>query len=269
MLDGHLSRVKVFVAEIMNILDKRLDFAQGFALPDLYSALPFSPNLISRKRFSQNRHERAVAREKNTIQVVGLIHMGGCNVQPNQRLARTRNARHEADCFMGFLLCLRNDGRNAICGFAKVDGGCVIARDLFNRMPAIERQRSLDNCRSWAVSPDFPLFRIDILPFCPFQNLPNGIAEQVHIGLDWKEEVRVFWGGSDAQGGSFCFGRNQNWGYKTVVTWLVEVLQVQGVIPDLINGVRRKFFFTDFKLEHKDSRPNQQDNIDALTQSRD
>ena len=52
-------------------------------------------------------------------------------------------------------------------------------------------------------------------------------------------------------------GGNQNWRYVTVVARLVEVLQVQGVVPDLINGMCGEFLFTNFKLKDENDRTNQ------------
>jgi hypothetical protein len=79
------------------------------------------------------------------------------SVKADQSLARSGNPGHEADGLLRAGLRRRDDGRNGVCGLAKIGGARVAARDLGDRMPTIERQRRFDDGRSWLVATLLPL----------------------------------------------------------------------------------------------------------------
>ncbi len=49
----------------------------------------------------------------------------------------------------------------------------------------------------------------------------------------------------------------------------VEILQVECVVPNLVNRGAVKAFFSDFEFDHKDNRPNNKDSIDPAPHPRD
>jgi hypothetical protein len=53
-----------------------------------------------------------------------------------------------------------------------------------------------------------------------------------------------------------------------IVTGLVEVLQIQCIVPNLVDGVRREEFFVDFELHYKDYSVDYYNDIDSLAQTR-
>ena len=63
--------------------------------------------------------------------------------------------------------------------------------------------------------------------------------------------------------------RHKNRNYRYFMTRRVEVLQIEPVVPDLINGASIKSFRTNLELQHKDDWPNKQYRIDPCAHSRD
>ena len=80
----------------MHVLDESLHALADFLLPH-FLTLSFSANdLISREGFSEHGDKGAVPRKKNGV--CRLVHLAATrrNVQPDQRLPRSRHARDEA-----------------------------------------------------------------------------------------------------------------------------------------------------------------------------
>ena len=69
------------------------------------------------------------------------------------------------------------------------------------------------------------------------QYLLNHLAEQRHITLNREKKLVVFWGCGNKWAGAVGFGGNEDRGYEAFMTRRVEVFKVQGIVPDLINGI--------------------------------
>jgi hypothetical protein len=53
------------------------------------------------------------------------------------------------------------------------------------------------------------------------------------------------------------------------MAWLVKVLQVQRVVPDLVAGLRTHAALAYFELDHDDDRRKEQHGIDSTAHARD
>ena len=65
-----------------------------------------------------------------------------------------------------------------------------------------------------------------------------------------------------------CFSRHENGHNRSVVARLVKILEVQPVIPDLIDRRTIKRFLADLKFDCEDHRPNHENGIDASAHPR-
>ena len=55
---------------------------------------------------------------------------------------------------------------------------------------------------------------------------------------------------------------NQHWGDVRIVAAFVEVVEIEGVVDDLIEILGVKSLFTDLELEDEDDRPDDDDRVD-------
>ena len=69
--------------------------------------------------------------------------------------------------------------------------------------------------------------------------------------------------------GNQSLRRHENGNDPRIVASLVKVLEVQRVVPNLINGRTRKACVTDLEFDSEDNRPNQKDYIDPAADPRD
>ena len=102
-------------------------------------------------------------------------------------------------------------------------------------------------------------------PISSIQHVVYYTAERCHVGFDWEEQLIVLWCKCDNRLGMLCCSGNENRGYMLFVTGFMKVLQIQGVVPDLINSTCAVFAFTDFKLKNKDDCVNEKNNVNTPT----
>ncbi len=133
-------------------------------------------------------------------------------------------------------------------------------------MAIVQGRGGIDDGGGWAIAASFPLRGIDGRPFGEAQYLGDNGGQAFNIAQDWQEEFVVLWRRGDELDGSPGSSGDQNWCDKSIVAGFVEVLQVQGVVPDLVGSVGREFIFTDLEFENKDDRADEDDDIDAFPQ---
>src|SRR4051812_2152139 len=86
---------------VVHVLYERLDFAHSRTFSYLVPALSFSSDSVPRQSLTQDRDERPVARQKDTVQLATFVDMLGRDIEPNESLTGTRNARNKADGLSG------------------------------------------------------------------------------------------------------------------------------------------------------------------------
>src|SRR5262249_18536387 len=134
-------------------------------------------------------------------------------------------------------------------------------------MLRIQRTRSFDNSGRWMIGRSRPSVRIhggaiDFLKGSTEQSekasgVDNDRPKKV-ISIRLKFYGRAF--------GRFC--RDQNRNNRSVMTRLMKILQVESVIPHLINCRPIECLLTNFELNGEDNRPNHKNDIDAPSHSR-
>src|SRR5690606_10598249 len=99
---------------------------------------------------------------------------------------------------------------------------------------------------------------------CPFDCLSDVLG----VYSNWPNKAIIMKRTLHLNSLRWCMGSNQNWSDADCMAGIVKIFQIKGIVPDLVKGSTGKIFFTDFELKHKEYMPNQQDNIDSSTKTR-
>ena len=65
-----------------------------------------------------------------------------------------------------------------------------------------------------------------------------------------------------------CIGSDENWNDGNCVASLVKILEIQCVVPYLVDSSPVKGFFPDLELHSKHDGPNEQNGVDATPHAR-
>src|SRR5437868_2368416 len=133
----------------MNILDKQLYFPSRLAFCCLGVRLFLLTKTIEGERLSQDINERFISRQKNAVQVFGLVAALCCDVQSNQSLSCTRNTRYEAHRFERRSPCLFDNLRECRGGCREINCCRVTSRNLTDRMLVVKRHRCFNDRWRW------------------------------------------------------------------------------------------------------------------------
>ena len=96
VVDGRAEITQCFVPEVTHVLDERLDRVRGLFLRGLLAASRAARKFVASQRFTQEGHQRSIARQENGMHFAGMRAAGG-DVEPHHRLACARHAGDEAD----------------------------------------------------------------------------------------------------------------------------------------------------------------------------
>jgi hypothetical protein len=97
MLGRRLRVPQALVTKVVDVLDEDLDFLAGVGLARARSRARVALDLITGQGLAQHGHQRAVAGEVDAVGCAGGVEVPVGNVEPDQRLAGSRDAGDEAD----------------------------------------------------------------------------------------------------------------------------------------------------------------------------
>src|SRR2546426_467276 len=249
----------------MDVLDEGPNLAQRCSLADLYSTKALLTDLISRQGFLKNRHERAVAREEHAIELVTLVDVFSRHVETNQRFARAGNPSHEADGFLRPYLSRRDDGGNDARRFAEIGRTCVAPRDLADGMSPVERQRRFYDGRRGFVAASLPL--VDSYARCLHETQNSVDHRPQAVGIRQRHFKHAIQAAliANALAIPVCVCADQNRGDVCFVTAFVEVVQIQGVVNNLVHVLTGERILADLKFQHEDDGANDDESINSST----
>ena len=94
------------------------------------------------------------------------------------------------------------------------------------------------------------------------------MREAVSVGCDgWIHSVAIRLGKDNVR--TARMGRDQNRDNRCRVALSVEVLEVQSIVPDLVDVVSPERFGADFEFDHKENRSGNQYRVDTAPDARD
>jgi len=94
------------------------------------------------------------------------------------------------------------------------------------------------------------------------------MREAVSVGCDgWIHSVAIRLGKDNVR--TARMGRDQNRDNRCRVALSVEVLEVQSIVPDLVEVVSRERLGTDLELDHEKDRSGNQYCVDPASDTRD
>ena len=120
-----------------------------------------------------------------------------------------------------------------------------------------------------AISPRFPFGGINSWAIHECKHLLEHVGKVLGTALDRQEHVVALSCCADARLGGWSLGGDQYWRNGWLVAGFVEVLDVKGVVPYLIDGVRCELLLADFELKDKNDGSNQGNDINSPAEPRD
>lgn len=91
---------EALVPEVVNVLDKGLDFASGGSQGRPRAPLLVTQHFISGESFAQDSHERPIAGEIHTIEFARFGYVLRCDIQSDRRFAGAGDTGDETDGFV-------------------------------------------------------------------------------------------------------------------------------------------------------------------------
>lgn len=212
------------------------------------------------------RKER-IAGQKHAVQGVLVAVLGG-DIQADQRLAGARYASDEADRLAAFDTGVVDDPIDRRRGTCQIDRAGVAAGNVLDRMTRVERTSGFDDRRRRLIAPTLPGIGIESRAGEQFEYVRDARADLRGAGTHGLRHQRVVGAQHDAEDHRFGLGGDQHRCDRNTVTGLMEVAQIKGVIPDLIDGgaIERRFAHFEFDDEHHVVQHQQ--HIDPLAQAR-
>ena len=161
MIHRRIRITQAFVSIVMHVLDEHFHFAVRGMLLDRSARGFFACDFVSRQRFLQDCHQRAVGGQEHAVHVIVFVEVFGRDVQSDQRLTRSRHACNEANDFVGVCAGIRDEVADSVCRAVQFSAPGVASRDFRDRVAVVQRRRSFDDRWSWTISALFPSARVD------------------------------------------------------------------------------------------------------------
>src|SRR3989442_6029999 len=268
MLDWRRCVGETLVAEVMDVLNESPNLAQR--RPLAYHPTPEAPlmDLVARQGLLQNLHERTVTGQEYAVEFVLVVDVLCRGVEADQCLAGSGNPGHETDGLLRAGPRRLDDRCDSARGLTEIGSTRVAARDLGDRMPAIERQRRFDDGGSWLVATRLPLIDPDLRLRHEVQSSSDRLRqtfgvcprhlEQAIRGARGRNALLIAAGPrADQYGRDVC-----------VVATFMEIVEIQSIVDDLVHVRGGKGLLPDLELENEDDRPDDDERIDSATHAR-
>ena len=163
---------------------------------------------------------------------------------------------------------MADDRRHLLRRACKILGARVVPCNLLHRMAPIQTGRRFFDGGRRAVAAALPSAVIRALPCMHFQHLQQKLTQPV--GRDQTgigHMVRRLHVTAAQAPMRRCY--HQHRPHRPVMACLMEVLEVECVVPDLLHIRPQEGCGASLELKHEDHAAQQQHGIDALTQTRD
>ena len=144
---------------------------------------------------------------------------------------------------------------------------CIEPSDGFDRMLRVESTRSFDNRRRRMVGCTRPNLRIQRSAADRVKRGVDHAAEPSFIDNDRLVKFVGIWVKIDSRTFS-CLCGNENRDNRSVMARLVKILQVEPVVPHLIDGRPVERFLSNLEFDREYDRSHHENDIDASPHSR-
>lgn len=270
VFDRRAMRVgEAFIAEVVDVLDEHLHFTHGCALLEFLSEGAFAVDTVAGEGFAEDGDEWAVAREEDAIEIACLVDVLCGDVEADERLACAGNAGDEADGFLMLGARAFDDGGDGLRRESEVGGAGVAAGDVGDGMAAIEGHGSFDDCGSGAIAALLPGSGVDVRSGSKGEDVGEDAGQHLHTALDRQEEIVVVGRHLEQERHRGRGSGDKDRSDDARVTGFVEVLEVEGVVADLVEGVSGELFLAYFELEDEDDAVYEEEDIDTFTKAGD
>ena len=148
------------VAKVMNILDEGFDAVGHFSFSDFLALSFAAAHFIARQRFTQNRHQRPVAGQKDCMRWLVTFTTARGNVQTNQCLSSTGNTRYKTNDFAARYPRIVHQFFDSPGSNAQITCTSIVAGNRFDRMLGVKRARRFNDGRRWMIRRLCPLLCI-------------------------------------------------------------------------------------------------------------
>ncbi len=252
----------------MDDLDEAAHLPLGLRLGAFAAGRLFFLDFVARKGFREDFDERTVAGEVDGQ--VALFLLDG-DIQADEGLPRPGHARDEADAFLVVGFGLADDVEDEVR--AGVDACFVrlMLGDILHAVVHVEGGCRLDDRGRGVVAAVEPLVSVDgrLRSFFGEDLLDGGkqprtVGEQRIIDLIVIDTEEARAGRAGFVGG---FRGHEDRNDDPVAALLVEVLQVEGVVPDLLFVVDEELVGADFEFDGEDNAAGQQNHVYTLPQT--
>jgi len=255
VIGGRAGILKVGVAVMMHVLNEGFHLALGDALAQFLPLFAGSFDSVAGERFLQNPNQRAVAGKENAVELAIDAQVKRGDIQTDKRLSRARDTGYEAESLLTSCTGAGDDLRDCIGGFVQVFGTGITSRYLGNGVAMVERKGRLDDGRGGQIAPSLPTVGIDHRRAASVSSKNRVYHTREFSGGygDWfKDSIAALTQFVPIRDrslglGQYKYGRN-GW----PVTGLVEVLQVERVVPHLVASLRCHTALADLELDHHD-----------------
>lgn len=192
----------------------------------------------------------------------------GSHVESHERFTGTGNARHEDDGLLAVPPGLLDDGLDPRRGPSQIDRTRIIAGDGLYGVAGVQRAGGLNDsgCRViWRAPPSFAVNLIAVgMRGTEFQ----GSSQFRRVATEWRVHS-IDMGLCPGGHSSGCFSRNENRKNLCVVAGAVEVLEIEGVVPYLIDIVPEELPLADLKFDRENQSSGYDDRVDATAEAGD
>ncbi len=251
----------------MHVLNERLDLLlhdpfAGSVIPGTQAR-----HFVARQRLAQHLHQRAVARQEHRVSRRLAAFLRG-HVEADQRLACTGYAGDEHDGLSASLTGEVDDLFDAVGCDAEIARASIVARDTVHGMMSVEGLCRLDDRRGRLIRRAGPREGIDRGSSHSCQAQPQRLAQRLCVA-GHRSEYEVIGRIEERRLVVIGLRGHKDRQNRRGVAGQVKVLQVERVVPCLIEVMGIELSLAHLELDDEHGRSGDEHRVDPAADSRD
>ena len=120
-------------------------------------------------------------------------------------------------------------------------------------MTVVKSHGSFNNGRRWVIPTVCPSIGIDGLALTEFKGLSDDASQIIWCRHDWLQDAIVTQAGSNFSYHAFSACCYEDWCHCLVMGGLMEVFEINCIVPYLVFCMGEKLFFTNFEFQYKNN----------------